>query len=135
MRRAAAAGALLAAASGAAGPAVAAAPGAAARLPSTAVGVGEREFRIALYRRVVPPGEVRLNLKNYGEDTHDLAVLTARGTTLGSSGEVKAGARATLRLRLLRTGTYTVICTLANHAARGMRTTLVVRRPAARSAQ
>ncbi|MFN8133361.1 MAG: hypothetical protein U0R70_17595 [Solirubrobacteraceae bacterium] len=132
MRRAATAGALLAAAAGAAGTAAASTPGTAARLPSTAVGVGEREFRIALYRRVVPPGDVRLNLRNYGEDTHDLAVLTARGTTVATSGEVKAGARAALRVRLLRTGTYTVICTLSNHAARGMRTTLVVRRLAAR---
>jgi hypothetical protein len=58
--------------------------------------VSQRDFRIGLYRRVVPPGYVRFNVRNYGEDTHDLAVLTARGTKVAASGEVRPGARLTL---------------------------------------
>ena len=44
-----------------------AAPSAAAARP-TAVGVGEREWRIALYRPWVPVGLVKFNVKNFGED-------------------------------------------------------------------
>ena len=40
----------------------------------TAVGVGEREWRVALYRSRVPVGRVRFNVRNFGEDGHDLAV-------------------------------------------------------------
>ena len=48
-----------------------AAPAAAAARP-TAVGVGEREWRIALYRPWVPAGLVKFNVRNFGEDGHDL---------------------------------------------------------------
>ena len=42
----------------------------AALLAPTPVGVGEREWRIALYRSRVPVGVVRLNARNFGEDGH-----------------------------------------------------------------
>lgn len=102
---------------------------AAARLPSTAVGVAQREFRIALYRRAVPPGEVRFNITNFGEDAHDLAVIAPSGRTLARGPEIRAGRRGTVRVRLRRAGTYVVVCTLSDHAARGMRARLLVRRP------
>jgi plastocyanin len=106
---------------------------AAAALASTPVGVAEREFRISLYRPVVPPGEVRFNVTNFGEDTHDLAVVRGpRGFRRAYSPEIRAGQRALLTARLTRPGTYSLICTLADHAARGMRAKLVVRRPARR---
>jgi plastocyanin len=96
-------------------------------LPTTAVGVGAREFRLAAYRTSVPRGAVRFNLANYGEDGHDLVVRTSGGRDLARTGEVRAGKRATLQLRLAP-GTYRLICDLADHEARGMRTTLRVTR-------
>lgn len=87
---------------------------------STAVGVGEREYRIAVYRPVVRRGTLRLNVTNRGEDAHDLAVLTSAGTPVATSEEVVPGGRSTLVVRLARTGRYTLICTKAEHAARGM---------------
>jgi plastocyanin len=94
---------------------------------STAVGVGEREFRISVYRPVVAPGALRLNVTNRGEDVHDLGVLDGRGRQLATSGEIGAGARATIRVTLRRTGTYRLLCTRNDHAARGMRARLRVR--------
>jgi plastocyanin len=97
------------------------------QLPTTSVGVGAREYRLAAYRTSVPRGTVRFNLANYGEDGHDLVVRTRGGRELARTGEVRAGKRATLQLRLAP-GAYRLICELADHEARGMRTTLKVRR-------
>lgn len=95
----------------------------------TAVGVAEREFRITPYRRVVKPGRVKFNVRNFGEDAHDLVVFTPRGRTAGSTGEIRAGRRAVLEVRLTKPGSYRLVCTQGDHAARGMKTRLVVRRP------
>ena len=95
--------------------------------PATAVGVGAREYRLAVYRTSVPRGPVRFNLANYGEDGHDLVVRDAAGRELARTGEVRAGRRATLRLRLAP-GSYRLICDVADHEARGMRATFRVTR-------
>jgi hypothetical protein len=93
----------------------------------TAVGVGEREWRVSPYRSRVPAGVVRFNAHNYGEDGHDLAVRARGGRVLGAVPEIRPGAGRTLRVRLRR-GRYTLFCTLAGHEARGMRARLVVTR-------
>src|SRR2546423_6456153 len=80
---------------------------------STAVGVGEREFRISVYRPVVPPGTLRLNVINRGEDDHDLAVLDAHGRVLAQGPVVPPGGRGTLRVTLRPPGSYRLGCTLA----------------------
>jgi plastocyanin len=90
---------------------------------TTAVGVGLREYRVALYRSRVLPGRVRLNLENLGEDGHDLRVIGPSGepsAVRGTSPEVKPGARYTLKVTLRRRGLYRLVCTLADHEARGM---------------
>jgi plastocyanin len=96
---------------------------------NTAVGVSEREYRISVYRRTVPPGTVRFNVKNFGEDAHDLTVETKRGTVLAASHEIRSERQATVKVRLTRPGTYRLVCMRLDHAARGMRATIVVRRP------
>lgn len=92
---------------------------------STAVGVSQREFRLTPYRTRVPVGEIRFNVTNYGEDTHDLVVRSAAGRVLRRSAEVRPGARAAVVLRLRR-GTYRLSCDVADHAQRGMRATIRV---------
>lgn len=96
------------------------APG--AQLRTTAVGVGLREFRVALYRNRVLPGRVRFNIENLGEDGHDLRVIGpgSSATIRATSPEVKPDARYTLRVTLRRRGLYRLICTIGDHAARGM---------------
>ena len=93
----------------------------------TAVGVSEREFRISPYRRTVKPGVVRFNVKNFGEDVHDLVVVSPRGRRMGTTGEIPAGEQGLLRLKLNKPGVYRLLCTQADHTARGMRSRITVR--------
>lgn len=94
----------------------------------TAVGVSEREFRISPYRRTVPTGVVRFNVKNFGEDVHDLVVISPKGRKLGTTGEISAGEQGLLRLKLNKPGVYRLLCTQADHTARGMKSRITVRR-------
>jgi hypothetical protein len=84
------------------------------------------EFRIGASRSQAPAGVLVAQLKNNGQDDHDLAVRTARGRLVASTGVVGHGALGQLRVRL-RPGRYVLVCTLADHEARGMRAVLVVR--------
>jgi plastocyanin len=93
----------------------------------TAVGVSEREFRISPYRRTVPPGVVRFNVRNFGEDVHDLVVVSPHGRKLGTTGEIRAGEQGLLRLKLKKPGVYRLLCTQADHTARGMKSRITVR--------
>jgi len=77
----------------------------------------------------VRPGTVRFNLTNFGDDAHDLAVVGPGGRVAGRMAEVPGlGGRGRLEVELRRTGRYTLLCTIADHASRGMRVSLRVRR-------
>jgi plastocyanin len=98
---------------------------AAARGP-VSIGVAEREFHITPYAHAVKRGPVKFNLDNLGQDTHNLVVrgphhFKAQGP------DVEAGSRATFTVNLRRKGTYTLLCTRANHYKLGMKATLRVR--------
>lgn len=92
----------------------------------TAIGIGEREFKIAIYRPRVRPGALKFTIRNYGEDVHDLVVRHAGKRVGGLKDIVKPGGVASLRLTLRRPGRYLLVCTVADHEARGMRATLRV---------
>ena len=99
------------------------------RKAPTAVGVGLREYSISLYRGKVPAGRVAFNAKNFGEDAHNILVLGPRGFHSSVSREVAPfGGRDRLTVALKRPGTYTLICTLSDHAALGMTARLKVTR-------
>jgi hypothetical protein len=102
-----------------AAPATAAAP---ARLL-----VGAKEFRLTLSRTSIKAGPAMIQLANYGEDAHDLRLARVGGTRVYRIATVSPGGVGELDARLLP-GRFTLWCSLADHAARGMRTTLVVRR-------
>jgi plastocyanin len=106
-------------------PAPAPPPAAIATAAARAVGIGAREFSLALYRPRVRAGRLKLNLRNLGEDVHDLVVRRS-GRTLATLAPVKPGATGTLRLTLRTPGRYQLVCTVADHEARGMRATLRV---------
>jgi hypothetical protein len=91
---------------------------------TTAVGVSEREYRIVAFRSRARRGVVNFNVTNRGEDTHDFAVFRS-GTRLGTTGDVRAGRRATLSVSL-RPGRYRLLCTLTDHARKGMRANFTV---------
>ena len=84
------------------------------------------EYRIGTSRDKAPAGVLVAQLKNNGQDDHDLAVRDKRGLIIASTGVVTHGALGRLRVRL-RPGRYVLVCTIADHEARGMRTVLVVR--------
>jgi hypothetical protein len=92
----------------------------------TSVGVGEREWRVSLYRTRVPTGVLRLNVHNYGEDGHDLALRNRGGRVLAAVPELRPGASDTLRVRLRKPGRYVAFCSLEGHEANGMRARLTV---------
>lgn len=92
----------------------------------TAIGIGEREFAIAVYRPRVHPGALKFTISNLGEDVHDLVVRRAGKRVGGLTDVVKPGGHATLRLTLRQTGTYQLVCTIADHQARGMQATVRV---------
>jgi plastocyanin len=94
----------------------------------TAVGIAEREHYITPYRRSVPTGLVKLNIRNYGEDVHNLVIRgPGRFTAIGP--DVESGAGATWTVRLRRPGTYSLLCTRANHLKLGMKSRIKVVRP------
>jgi hypothetical protein len=85
------------------------------------------EFSLALSRPSIRSGKAIVELVNYGEDDHDLAlrrIATAARTY--RIGIVHPGDTGELQ-RVLRAGRYRVWCTLADHRARGMSATLRVR--------
>jgi uncharacterized cupredoxin-like copper-binding protein len=96
-----------------------------------ALGVAQREFHITAYRRSVPAGAVKLNIRNYGEDVHNIVVRGPGGFTAAGP-DVDSGATATWTVKLRRPGTYSLLCTRANHLALGMKAKLRVVKPAAR---
>jgi plastocyanin len=98
----------------------------AAAVPVTAIGVGEREYSIAIYRPRVRPGKLRFNVRNLGEDVHDLVVKRAGRRVGGLHAVVKPGATASLSLTLRTPGRYLLVCTVADHEKLGMKATLTV---------
>jgi glucose/arabinose dehydrogenase len=88
--------------------------------PPTAVRVVARDFSYALSRTAVPAGRVRFTVVNRGAVAHDFAI-GARKTPL-----LKPGRSAVLVITFARAGRFAFRCTLAGHAALGMRGTLAV---------
>ena len=94
----------------------------------TAVGVAEREHYITPYRRSIPVGAVKLNIRNYGEDVHNLVVRGPGGFT-ATGPDVDPGTNATFNVKLRKPGTYSLLCTRANHLSLGMKSKLTVVKP------
>ena len=107
--------------------AVLAAAAAAAPRPPARIQVTADEFRLTLSRGSIASGPAVLELLNLGEDDHDLALRRiARGARTLRLPIVTPGSLSELEARLSR-GRYRLWCTIADHRARGMLATLVVR--------
>jgi hypothetical protein len=101
------------------------APGPAPVVPSF-VSVGAKEFSLTLSRPLVGKGSVRVELRNNGEDPHNL-VLSPEGThtPLASFSTLDPGAYER-RSVTLDPGRYQLWCSLEGHEAKGMSVTLRV---------
>jgi plastocyanin len=93
--------------------------------PPARVQVAAQEFRFALSRQTIKAGWAIVELRNGGEDAHDLRMRRVGGTRVYAWPNVQAGGVVDKTFKLLP-GRYALWCSVANHRALGMRATLVV---------
>ncbi len=93
-------------------------PATGARGPAR-VQVTALEFEYRLSRQRVPEGRLLVELANFGEDEHDLALQRFGGTRTYALPKTLPGQRRTAALKL-RPGRYRLWCRLGDHALRGM---------------
>ena len=95
--------------------------------PPARVQVVAQEFGYALSRQTIKAGWAVIELRNSGEDAHDLKLRRIGGTRVYSLPVTQSGQTVDREFKLLP-GTYRIYCGMANHRALGMQATLVVRR-------
>jgi hypothetical protein len=104
-------------------------PASAATPPPARVQVAAQEFSFTLSRLRIQTGPAILELANFGEDPHDLYLRReAVGAPTLRIRTVGPGKQGYLRARLAA-GRFRLWCSLADHAERGMRASLLVTRP------
>jgi len=79
--------------------------------------------------RTLAAGTIRFNVYNFDQDPHTFAIADANGQQVGGAVNVPAGQPDTpVAVTVdLPPGTYVLFCTLPQHAADGMKTTIVVK--------
>jgi len=94
---------------------------------ASSVSVSAREFSFTLSRPLVGAGSVRVELRNLGEDPHNLVISPADDshTPLVSWADTGPGISAH-KWVTLSAGTYRLWCSLLDHEQRGMAVDLVV---------
>ena len=97
--------------------------------PPARVQVVAQEFRYALSRQTIKAGWAVIELRNAGEDIHDLRMRRVGGMRVYAWPETESGSVVQREFKLLP-GTYRLYCGVANHRALGMQTKLVVTRRA-----
>jgi hypothetical protein len=90
------------------------------------------EFVLNGSRRAGPSGRWRFQLRNNGQDDHDLRIRRFGGPLLAATPIVHPSTVGTIRVRLAP-GRYTLYCGVADHEAQGMVWQLVVRAPKVRA--
>ena len=91
------------------------------------VQVGADEFGYTLSRSAIKAGPAIVQLANFGEDEHDLRLWRVGGTRTYRIGTVAPGEVGELEARFLP-GRFRLWCSLADHRARGMSATLLVKK-------
>jgi len=99
----------------------------AAAPPPARVQVVAREFSFVLSRQTIRAGEAIIELRNAGEDAHDLRLRRVGGTHVWAWPVTQAGGVVDEQVTL-PPGRYVLYCSVANHRALGMTATLVVKR-------
>jgi hypothetical protein len=94
--------------------------------PPARVQVVAQEFRFSLSRTVIKRGWAIVELRNIGQDAHDLRLRRVGGTRVYVWPVAQPGQTVDRELKLVP-GTYRLTCGVANHARLGMVATLVVR--------
>ncbi|MGH2851286.1 MAG: plastocyanin/azurin family copper-binding protein [Solirubrobacteraceae bacterium] len=94
-----------------------------------ATGLQSPFYAMGANERTLAAGAIHFNVYNFDQDPHTFAVEDAGGQQVGSTVQVSAGHPGTpVSVTVdLPPGTYTLFCTLPQHAADGMETTIVVK--------
>jgi hypothetical protein len=92
----------------------------------TFVSAAAREFSLTLSRPLVGAGNVRIELRNSGEDPHNLVVSPEGTHTPLASFSILDPGRYERRTVELAPGRYQLWCSLEGHEAKGMNVTLRV---------
>jgi len=111
--------------------------------PTTVVRIAERDFHISVTPNHVATGDILLDVRNHGPDTHELIVVRSRSRlplrldgltvdertlsalTVASLDGAGPGTARHLRIHLAR-GRYELFCNMAGHFMAGMHAELVV---------
>ncbi len=99
----------------------------AAAPPPARVQVVAQEFSFVLSRQSIKAGLATIELRNAGQDAHDLRMRRLGGKRVYAWPVTQAGRVVDETVRL-RPGRYVLYCSLADHRARGMVAMLVVRK-------
>ena len=94
--------------------------------PPARVQVVAQEFRFSLSRTVIKHGWAVIELRNIGQDAHDLRLRRVGGARVHVWPVAQPGETIDEELKLVP-GTYRLTCGVANHARLGMVATLHVR--------
>ena len=86
-----------------------------------------QEFSYVLSRQTVKAGWATIELRNAGQDAHDLRMRRVGGARVYAWPVTQSGSVADETFKL-RPGRYLLYCSIADHRARGMSAVLVVRR-------
>jgi uncharacterized cupredoxin-like copper-binding protein len=86
------------------------------KLVTTKINVSAFEMGFKLSKTVVKRGTVIFTVKNDGDVAHDFSF----GSRGGGTTMLEPGATATLKVKFLKPGNYTYICTVAGHQEAGM---------------
>jgi hypothetical protein len=102
-------------------------PGGSTTPPAWSVSVDAREFSLTLSRPLVNAGTVRIELRNVGEDPHNLIVSPDDGSHAPLATWPDTGPGGIQRKYVtLAAGRYQLWCSLLDHEAQGMTVDLVV---------
>ncbi len=95
--------------------------------PSVVIGVHESEYRIRLSRASVSAGAVTVDLRNLGQDPHNLVIERADGS--GTRFVFAAGTSGSHQMRTLSLspGGWVLYCSLPGHRDLGMSATVEVK--------
>lgn len=87
---------------------------------SRVLGVSAREFGLTLSRTTLGAGAVTVEVRNVGEDPHDLRIDTLGAARVAVWDEIPAEAPPVTKTVTLAAGSYRLYCTLPTHAELGM---------------
>jgi plastocyanin len=105
-----------------AGPALAATTTATAKVKPQKVTVTASEYRFAITKKAFKTGTVTFTVRNKGTEVHDFKV---NGKS-PKSRFLAPGQSQTLRITFTKPGRYQYLCTIGEHAIRGMQGVIVV---------